>query len=88
MCLAHEPCAHHMEGHAMRLGHYPCEHGFASLSCVGHVEHVPRASGNAGHRRIFLLLFWVKPALLAQTQAETLTINTSLPCNALLLLKR
>jgi len=34
---------------------------------------------HVGHKRLFLLLFWVKPALLAQTEVQTLTINTSLP---------
>jgi len=52
---------------------------FALLSCARHAGNVPCASENAGHKRLFLLLFWVKHALLAQTQAETLTINTSLP---------
>jgi hypothetical protein len=51
----------------------------SSLSCAKHAENVPRASENAGHKRLFLILFWVKPALLAQTQVETLTINTNLP---------
>jgi len=40
---------------------------------------VPRAFEHVGHKRLFVLLVWVKPELLAQTQVETFTINTSLP---------
>jgi len=52
---------------------------FAILSCARQTSNVPRASENAGHKHLFRLLFWVKPALLAQTQVEILTINISLP---------
>ncbi|RHN51455.1 hypothetical protein MtrunA17_Chr6g0468741 [Medicago truncatula] len=50
-----------------------------SFSCARHTSNVPRASTNVGHKHLFLLLFLVKTTLLAQTQVETLTINTSLP---------
>ncbi|AES70280.1 hypothetical protein MTR_3g050830 [Medicago truncatula] len=52
---------------------------FAKLSCARHAGNVPRAPENLRHICLFLLLFWVKPALLAQTQVETLTINTNFP---------
>jgi len=40
---------------------------------------VPRAFEKCGAKSSFLAFLWVKPALLAQTQVETLTINTTLP---------
>jgi len=68
---------------------HPCAYGTVhvprswfcslSLSCARQTSNVPRASKNAGHKHLFLLLFWVMRALLAQTQVEALTINTSLP---------
>jgi len=44
-----------------------------------HIGNVPRAPENSEHICLLLLVFWVKPALLAETQAEVLTINTNLP---------
>ena len=46
---------------------------------IGVHSNVPRACKNAGRNCLFLLLCWVKPALLAQIQVENLTINNSLP---------
>ena len=81
MRLAHENLPSTWNWHAMRLGHYPCAQGmvFSILTCAQHVRHAPRASENVGHNRLFLLLFWVKPALLSKTHIEALTINTGLP---------
>jgi len=68
----------------------PCAKGMeiASLSCTQGVFYAPRACKKSRHNCLFLLLFWVKLALLAQTQVETLTINTSLPHSELWQFKR
>lgn len=58
----------------MRLGAW-----LLPLTCARHANHAPRASENVGRNHLFLLLFWVKPALLSQTQVETLTINIRFP---------
>jgi hypothetical protein len=68
MCLAH---GIGMPSHRAWL--LPHSHAPSMLTmCPVHLKNVRR-------NRLFLLLFWVKPALLAQTQLETLTINPNLP---------
>jgi len=58
-----------------------CTYGIshAPRACIGSANYVPRACKKLGRSCLFLLPFWVKPTLLAQTQVETLTINTDLP---------
>jgi len=57
----------------------------APSACFGVHSHAPRAFKNGGRNRLFLLLCWVKPTLLAQTQVETITINTNLPHSKILI---
>ena len=65
---------HACRAHAMRLEHGFCytpmrlEHG----ACAPSIQNTWGAS-------VFSCFLWVKPAFLAQTQLETLNINTSLP---------
>jgi hypothetical protein len=62
------------------LGHYPYAWGMHwGMHYAPHASVMCRACKNSGRNCLFLLRFWIKFALLAQTQVETLTINTSLP---------
>jgi hypothetical protein len=75
MHLGHELTSHAPREFSMRL-----EHALSlSLMRLGHFI-CARACKKSGHNCLFLLPLWVKKlALLAQTQVETLTINTILP---------
>ena len=52
---------------------------FSTLTSAPFICHAPRESEKVGAQASFPTFWWVKPALLAQTRVETLTINTSLP---------
>jgi len=52
---------------------------FGTHSCARHSSHVHRVPKKCGAQASFPAFWWVKPALLAQTQVETFTINTNLP---------
>jgi len=72
--LWHENTLHAPREFPMRLGH-----ASRNALCAPCICHAPHACKKLGRNFLFLLSLCVKPALLTQTQVETLTVNTSIP---------
>jgi len=73
----HVPRAWFLQTMRLTHGHAPREfsmHSHALGTLAMHPVHLKKCRAQAS----FLAFLWVKPALLAQTQVETFTINTSL----------
>jgi len=68
MRVGHEKMPRAWNLHTMHLGN--------DMGCT---HMLPLHAKMRGASVFFCFCFWVKPALLAQTQVKTLTINTSIP---------